>query len=187
MHLLMEDQSQGVAMTREIFKVAQWRPSQAAASLLQMSARAAAGDDELSALLRRRQDLVGEWQAIQQRLTQAALTNQGSAQTAQSGVDRLDRIGREILALDAAIASRFPDYADFTNPAPLDVAEVQALLREDEALVLFIETGSPTWVWVVSKTDKSLALVNLSSDALAAEVANLRCGLDQSNWTDPAG
>jgi hypothetical protein len=51
-------------MTREIFKVAQWRPSQAAASLLQMSARAAVNDDELSALLRRRQDLAGEWQAI---------------------------------------------------------------------------------------------------------------------------
>jgi CHAT domain-containing protein/Tfp pilus assembly protein PilF len=186
MHLLMEDQSQGVALTREIFKVAQWRPSQAAASLLQMSARASATDDELSGLLRRRQDLVGEWQTIQQRLTQAALTNEGSAQTAQSSVGRLDRIGGEISSLDANIASRFPDYADLTNPAPLDVTEVQALLREDEALVLVIETGSPTWVWVVSKTDKSLALVNLSSEALAAEVANLRCGLDQSNWSDSA-
>src|SRR5208337_2357484 len=164
----------------------QWRPSQAAASLLQMSARASATDDELSGLLRRRQDLVGEWQAIQQRLTQATLTNESSAQMAQGSVGRLDRIGAEISALDANIASRFPDYADFTNPAPLDVTEVQALLREDEALVLFIETGSPTWVWVVTKTEKSLALINLSSDALAAEVANLRCGLDQSNWTDPA-
>ena len=187
MHLLMEDQSQGVALTREIFKVAQWRPSQAAASLLQMSARAAATDDELSGLLRRRQDLVGEWQTIQQRLTQVALTNEGSAQTAQSSsVGRLDRIGHEISSLDGNIASRFPDYADFTNPAPLDVTEVQALLREDEALVLFIETGSPTWVWVVSKTDKSLALINLSSEALAAEVAALRCGLDRSNWTNSA-
>jgi len=186
MHLLMEDQSQGVALTREIFKAAQWRPSQAAASLLQMSARASATDDELSVLLRRRQDLVGEWQTIQQRLTQAALTNEGSAQTAQSSVGRLDRIGREVSSLDANIASRFPDYADFTNPAPLDVTEVQTLLREDEAMVLIIETGSPTWVWVVSKTDKSLALINLSSEALAAEVAALRCGLDRSNWTDSA-
>lgn len=186
MHLLMQDQSQGVPLTREIFKVAQWRPSQAAASLLQMSARAAANDDELSGLLRKRQDLVGEWQAIQQRLTQAALTNVGSAQTAQSSVDRLDRLGHEISALDATVASSFPDYADFTNPAPLDVSDVQALLREDEALVLFIETGSPTWVWVVTKTGKSLALINLSSEALAAEVGDLRCGLDQTNWTDPA-
>ncbi len=185
MHLLMQDQSQGVALTREIFKVAQWRPSQAAASLLQMSARASAAGDELSGFLRRRQDLVGEWQAIQQRLTQATLANESSAQTAQSSVGRLDRIGGEISALDTNIAARFPDYADFTNPAPLDVTEVQALLREDEALVLFIETGSPTWAWVVSKTDKSLALINLSSEALAAEVANLRCGLDQSNWTNP--
>ena len=48
MHRLMEDRSQGVALTREIFKAAQWRPSQAAASLLQMSARASATDDELS-------------------------------------------------------------------------------------------------------------------------------------------
>ena len=173
MHLLMEDQSQGVLLTRDIFKVAQWRPSQAAASLLQMSARASSTDDDLSGLLRRRQELVGEWQTIQHRLTQAALTNEGSAQTAQGSVGRLDRIGGEISSLDANIARRFPDYADLTNPAPLDVTEVQALLREDEALVLFIETGSPTWVWVVSKTDKSLALINLSSEALAAEVTEI--------------
>ncbi len=184
--LLIADRSQGVPLTREIFKVAQWRPSQTAASLLQMSARASTGEDALSDMLRKRQDLVGEWQAIQQRLTQAALTNESSAQTAQSSVGRLDRIGGEISTLDATIASRFPDYADLTNPAPLDVTEIQALLREDEALVLFIETGYPTWVWVVTKTEKSLSLINFSSDALAAEVANLRCGLDQSNWTDPA-
>ncbi len=186
MKLLIADRSQGVPLTREIFKVAQWRPSQTAASLLQMSARAFAADDELSGFLRRRQDLVGEWQAIQQRLTQAALTNESSAaQTAQGSVGRLDRIGGEISALDAMIANRFPDYADLTNPAPLDVTEIQALFREDEALVLFIETGYPTWVWVVTKNEKSLSLINLSSEALAAEVANLRCGLDQSNWTDP--
>ena len=28
------------------------------------------------------------------------------------------------------------------------------------------------------------SLINLSSEALAAEVANLRCGLDRSNWSD---
>ena len=184
--LFIADRSQGVPLTREIFKVAQWRPSQTAASLLQMSARASAADDELSGLLRRRQDLVSEWQSIQQRLTQAALTNESSAQTAQLSVGHLDRIGSEISALDGTIASRFPDYADLTNPAPLDVTEIQALLREDEALVLFIETGYPAWVWVVTKNEKSLSLVNLSSEDLAAEVANLRCGLDQSNWTDPA-
>ena len=47
MKLMMADQSQGVAMSREIFLTGQWRPSQAAASLAQMSARRLKGDGPL--------------------------------------------------------------------------------------------------------------------------------------------
>jgi hypothetical protein len=54
-------------------------------------------------------------------------------------------------------------------------------------MVVFIETPSPSWAWVISKTDKNLSLVNLGSSELAEEVAALRCGLDPLDWTDPAG
>lgn len=185
MKLLMADRSQGVALSREVFKAGQWRPSQTAASLLQMSARASAGGDALSSLLRRRQDLAAEWQSRQQALTQAALKNETSA-AGRDAAARLEAIGSEIAGLDRSISAQFPEYADLTNPAPLDVTEVQSLLGEDEALVLFIETGNPTWVWVVTKTEKSLSIVNMSSAALANQVAIFRCGLDQANWQDPS-
>jgi hypothetical protein len=46
-----------------MFQTAQWaQGSEAAASLAQMAARGARGDPALAALVRERQDRVGEWQ-----------------------------------------------------------------------------------------------------------------------------
>jgi hypothetical protein len=47
-----------------MFEIAQWaQGSDAAASLVQMAARSAAGSPQLASLVRERQDLVGEWGA----------------------------------------------------------------------------------------------------------------------------
>ena len=185
MQLTMADQSQGVGLVREVFRAGQWRPSQAAASLVQMSVRRLKGDGPLPRLVRQRQDLVGEWQAIQQRTTDAAMKGVGAAGNIRMDIARLDQIDKSIQGLDDAITRQFPDYADFANPAPLDVPAIQDLLREDEALALFIETDGPGWVWVITKKDKNLSLLNMTSEALAEEVAAMRCGLDQSNWAEP--
>ncbi len=184
--LLTADHSQGVALLREVISAAQWSPSQTAESLLQMSARASAGGDELSRLLRKRQDLAAEWQSVQQALTQSALRNEGTPKSAQYTIGRLDKIGAEIAGLDASIARQFPEYAELTHPAPLDANEVQSLLHDDEALIMFIETGYPSWVWAITKQTKGFALINMSSQALTAAVAKFRCGLDQASWTDPS-
>ena len=62
------------ALGDEAFQLAQrTQSSRAAAALSQMSARFASGTGPLSALMRERQDLAGEWQAVDRDLT-AALT-----------------------------------------------------------------------------------------------------------------
>jgi tetratricopeptide (TPR) repeat protein len=186
MKLMMADQSQGVALSREVFAAGQWRPSQTAASLVQMSVRRLKGDGPLAQLVRQRQDLIAEWQAVEKRTTESALKGGTASSSQRSDIARLGEIDRTITLLDSRITKQFPDYADFANPSPLDVPAVQALLRDDEALALFIETGSPSWVWVITRKDKSLSLLNMSSEQLAEEVAALRCGVDRSNWANPA-
>ena len=74
------------------------------------------------------------------------------------------------------------------RPKSLDVGEVQAYLRPDEALVLFLVT--PEWksipeesfIWVVTRTAARWVRSDLGSTGLAREVAALRCGLDESAW-----
>ena len=79
-----------------------------------------------------------------------------------------------------ALLPDFPDYTGLTNPAPLEVPDVQALLRDNEAMIVFIETSSPTWVWAITKTEKRLSLVNLAGPrAWPSRPAALRCGLDR--------
>src|SRR6516165_12503056 len=74
--------------------------------------------------------------------------------------DRLASIDTRLKAIDAQFAMDFPDYTLLSSPKPASVAEVQAQLRDDEALVLFLDTDErlkPTpeeaFVWVVTKGD----------------------------------
>jgi hypothetical protein len=39
--------------------------------------------------------------------------------------------------LQETLASEFPDYAALSNPQPMTARQVQALLSDDEALLLF--------------------------------------------------
>ena len=188
MKLVTVDRSRGVELVAHVLEAAQSFPSEASASLAQMSARRVKGDGPLAALARERQDLVAEWQARDKRLL-GRLTRRTSVDAEAHAADtaRLAEIDRRLADIDQRLAREFPEYTALINPQPLTAIEIQAVLRDDEAMVVFIETPSPSWAWVISKTDKNLSLVNLGSGELAPEVAALRCGLDPLDWTDPAG
>ncbi len=180
--------------TRKMFQTAQWALGSAAAqSLTQMAARGASGNLALAPLVRERQDLVEEWQkrdglrnmwlgqAQDQRNPKAEAENQG----------RLTAIDTRLAAIDTRLAAEFPDYAALTSPAPLTAEEVQGQLRENEALVLFLDTPEwkptteETFIWVVTKTDLRWVRSDLGTAALAREVQALRCGLDEAAWQGP--
>src|SRR5262249_22688799 len=74
-----------------------------------------------------------------------------------------------------------------------DIARTQELLRQDEALVLFLEAPDfrryafdEAFVWVVTKTEVRWVRIErrptFRGMPLDAKVALLRCGLDSSNW-----
>jgi hypothetical protein len=74
----------------------------------------------------------------------------------------------------------------------LSVDEVQAQLRVDEALVLFLVTSDSnlhrfqlreeTFVWVATKSEVRLVRTDLGENALLEKVGALRCGLDNTQW-----
>ena len=105
-----------------------------------------------------------------------------------ANVTRLTAIDIRIADIDKRLAMDFPDYAALSRPEPLSVEEVQAQLRADEALVLFLDTPAwgptpqETFVWVVTKTDMRWLRSDLGTPALTREVTALRCGLDRETW-----
>jgi CHAT domain-containing protein/Tfp pilus assembly protein PilF len=176
-----------------MFETAQWALSSTAAeSLAQMAARQATGNSALAGIVRERQDLVGEWQA-RDKLLVAAITqspDQRNAIGEQALHDRIAKIDARIAEIDKALARDFPEYSALASPEPLSIADVQAQLRANEALVLFLDTAEwkptpeETFLWVVTKTGARWLRIELGTRALSERVAALRCGLDQAAWSD---
>ena len=125
-----------------MFEAAQWaQASEAAASLAQMAARSAKGSPQLAGLVRERQDLLGEWQTKDKLLIAAKgdTAPKRKAEAEKTLADRLAAIDKRLAEIDRRLAREFPDYAALASPAPVSVADVQAQLGADEALVLFLD------------------------------------------------
>ncbi len=183
-----------VKASRETFQLAQWAlGSEAAKSLAQMAARGANGNPELATQVRRRQDLLAEWQSrdAQRDLAIGLPPERRDAKAEAENIARLAALNAEISAIDKGLAVEYPDYASLASPTPLTVEEVQSLLGEDEALILFLDTTEgattpqETFLWALTRTDHRWVRSDLGSAALAHEVHALRCGLDEAAWTGP--
>jgi tetratricopeptide (TPR) repeat protein/CHAT domain-containing protein len=179
------------SLEREMFETAQWAlGSEAAASLVQMSTRAAKGDSALAALVRERQDKIAEWQAKDKELIARKGEALDKRDLAAEKVlsQRMDAIDTRISQIDAELQRDFPDYAALASPKPASLADIQSQLKDSEALIQFLDTfawsGTPeeTFIWVITKADSRWVRSPLGSNALQNQVAALRCGLDGSAW-----
>ena len=192
--LAPEGRAPDAKASREMFQTAQWAAgSEAAQSLAQMAARGATGDPKLAVLVRERQDLVAEWQKRDglRNTWIGQVPDKRNAIAEAENLARLAAIDTRIGEIDATFREKFPDYALLAGPAPLSAADVQAQLRPDEALILFLDTPKArptpeeTFIWVVTKTDLRWVRIDLGTAALTKEVKALRCGLDaRGAWTD---
>ncbi len=185
------------AAARAMFKAAQWaQGSEAAASLAQMAARSAKASPELSLLTREQQDLVREWQAKDKQLIAAKSEPPGrrnliAEKSLYDLSERLAAIETRLAGLEARLTKEFPDYGALASVAPVSVAEVQAQLDPNEALVLFFDTNgelSPlpeeTFIWVVTKSQTRWVKSEVGTYQLRQQVQALRCGLDATSWED---
>jgi CHAT domain-containing protein/tetratricopeptide (TPR) repeat protein len=186
-----EDRRGDGAAAREMFEIAQWAEgSEAAASIAQMAARGASNDPGLSALVRERQDLAGEWQLKDKQLIAAkSMTPDKRKPDAEAAIaHRLAAIDKRMTEISGLFVTDYPDYVALASTRPVSVGDVQANLRDDEALVLFFDTPAiqplqeETFIWVVTKTAVRWAPAKLGKQALSREVAALRCGLDATAW-----
>ncbi|MEP9385967.1 CHAT domain-containing protein [Mesorhizobium sp. KR9-304] len=165
------------------FEAAQWAQlSSAGNALQQLGLRAAAGSPELGALVRQRQDLIALVETNEQALS-------GVTET-EGGENRMVRLRGEIASLrseigelDARLLAAFPRYSDLASPAPLSIAEVQALLEDDESLLLALAGRDHIFVWAISKTDSVWNRTVYGAGLLADDIAKLRSQLDPNAST----
>lgn len=163
------------------FEAAQWAQlSSAGNALQQLGLRSAAGAPELAALVRKRQDI----------LTLAEAREVADAAERSDGADDLvrlrgeiDSLRSEVSELDAKLLAGFPRYSDLASPAPLTIPQVQALLEDDESLLLALSGRDHIFVWAIGKTEVAWHRTAYGSELLAEDIAKLRAQLDPSAVT----
>ncbi len=177
-------------LASEMFELAQWgQGSDAGAAITLMAARASEGDATLAALERERQDLIEERQIKFAQLMAAKQEEKRDQRNERELINRSAAIDARLSAISGELATRHPKYAALSTFKAMSVAEVQAVLRTDETLLLLLGTGDhleplpeETFVWVITKTDVRWVRSEVGSKSLEREVSALRCGLDTSAW-----
>jgi len=87
----------------------------------------------------------------------------------------------ELERLKTTLYQDFPDFAALANPRPLSIQETQALLADDEALVI-LDFDVLGYAGVVTQTSSEALELNMMANDLQAQVKSLRSSLtDETN------
>ncbi len=169
------------ALGTEAFEIAQWAgQSSAAAAVQQMGVRFGSGGGALAALVRESQDLSAAWRDKNTSLI--AALSKPERQQDRAAIDVLRKQVTDIEGRIAAVATRlekeFPDYAALASPKPLGTAEVQKLLRADEALVYFLSGDKESYVFALTREGFDWRTISIGASDLSDQVVAFRHGLD---------
>lgn len=163
--------------------------SSAASAVNKLAVRLAAGSDRLAQLVRRDQDLAAEAETLDKAIVAAVSKERAKRDPAaeQRNRARLAAIASERASLQKTFATEFPDYAALSNPLPMTAKEIQALLSDNEAMVLFSVNDKESYVFAITRDGVDWKPVPLGAEALSQKVAAFRRGLDISKASDASG
>ena len=179
----------GQALDDALNAVQRGTQSSAASAVNKLAVRLAAGTDRLAQLVRRDQDLADEAEKLDKAIVAAVSKERAKRDVAaeQRSRDRLAAIAAERANLQKTFAGEFPDYAALSNPLPLKAAEMQALLSDNEAMVLFAVAEKESYVFAMTRERVEWRSIPLGADALSQKIAVFRRGLDIGKASDASG
>jgi hypothetical protein len=152
----------------ESYRIVQQATSSAASNAInRLSVRFAAGTNELAQLVRRDQDLSDENERLDKILIDAVSKepSKRDATNEQRLRDRLTSIATERAEIQTSLNERFPEFAALSKPTATTVKDTQALLADDEALVIFY-FDRKSYVWIVTRTDADWLGVKVAAKEL---------------------
>jgi CHAT domain-containing protein len=164
------------------YEIVQRASSSAAASAVsKLAVRFAAGSGELAQFVRKDQDLTIEAEALDK--TVIAFVSRPPAQRSAAAEEqvrkRIAEVKVEREKLSQIFNQRFPDYVALSKPQPVSLQETQALVADDEALLVF-DFDVKSYGWIITKNNVDWKELKVSAKDLDAQVRALRAWL-----TDP--
>lgn len=154
-----------------------------ARAVWRMAARFAAKDDARAKLLREQQALTLRLPEVEAQYVEL-LSSSDAATQGRADVRRKEsaRIRERLKALDGQLRKDFAPYADLADPQPVTIAELQALLKPDEAALQYLVADYDGYVIAVSKDAVTFEKLWIAGSGLRDDVSTLRRQLDPSMW-----
>lgn len=169
------------ALSDEAFQLAQLvQATGTSAALAGMAARFAAGSDELAVLVRAKQEAAARREKAEAELVAAAARPPASRRPQDEARLRETATSAAVQAAsaDAELARRFPKFKELANPQPLALREAQALLRPEEAMLIYVLGGDRSWMWVVRREASHFVPLKADYNFFARRVTGIRESLD---------
>jgi CHAT domain-containing protein/tetratricopeptide (TPR) repeat protein len=150
-----------------------------------LALRFSAGNDRLAELVRKDQDLAAEAGKLDKSIIAAVSAEPSRRDAAKERRirDRIAAIGKERDDLQAVFMRDFPDYAALSKPQPLTLKDIQALLTDDEALVI-IDLGSKdakSYVWAITRSVADWKESAVTAGQVSETVSRLRSLLNEDS------
>ncbi|WP_081095211.1 CHAT domain-containing protein [Erythrobacter donghaensis] len=151
----------------------------AARAIAETAARRYAVKAGAGELVSERARQVELWAAAERRNIAAQAQSGGQDRAAREAMER-DMAAAEarIEAIDAELKVKAPQYFAIVNQPPLDVAEAQGLLGEDEAVLIVVPSEFGTHVMALTKTELVWHRADIKADEVANKVTALRRDLN---------
>jgi CHAT domain-containing protein len=155
-------------------------------ALVQASARSAAKDPALGGLARTEQDLSKQLNGAVADLANllAQPPDQRDDRAAKDIQAKIAKLRTDHAGAQRELARRFPAYARLIDPPPVRIADIRAVLHDDEAMLSFYFGQDMSFIWAIAKSGpvrfKALAI---TSGELDEKVAKLRAALDPQALT----
>lgn len=170
-----------IAEAFEVMQLAQATGTEAA--IARMAARFATGTDALASTVREREDLINRWRTLDGQLAKSL--GKGTAERDAAAEERLRKelegIDRRLQDIDAKVSRDFPEYGELSSPKPVALKDVQSLLAEDEAMLIWLSGNRRTFIFALRRDRAEFARVNVGRGEIASAVRELRRSLDPTN------
>jgi CHAT domain-containing protein len=176
----------GLDVAAEAFRVAEAARSRSVERALEASAaRTAATTPELRELVRKEQDARIQVSALR-RLLADVLGRPGADQgrLAEDLRGRIETLSQTHDTARRQVQRDFPDYLKLMNPTPATIANVQAALRPDEALITTYVTRDRTFAWAAPQRGPvAFGASDIGESVLAERVNAIRRALEPNAKT----
>lgn len=141
-HAWNELRRKGAAGIETAFETLQWTQMASAAQALSgAESRLAVSNAGIAQLIRKKQNLVSNYQRSTNRLVIEISNENPAAEKLGLFRSRLDDIENELKSVDKELAGTGLDTLGIANITPISLKDMQAMLREDEVLVTFLLPG----------------------------------------------